>query len=602
MARAASAVLILAAAAFGVAFADLYLRIDLPGVAWGLSFVFEAVAAVVRWAMVSPVRLGVGALLLVALVAPLLLRGPRVALWAAPGGLLASGLLLAVVVLGGLMERAAFAGLVAAAVVGSRRRGPGSCPPGPARLWLALLCCLGSTAWLVALFEARSSSYGVLRWLGSAGDLRPALAAAVLLLGVGAAWALRGTPRIAALATLVATGASAGVLPWLDPTGRAAPLLAAALAPVAAWAGPGLRGWTRSSPSTWPARLAPFAVLGFALVASSYVLRTFGCPAPAAPGLERVAAAGPVFRVALSPDTALFALRDERRYGVLDRASPGSWRFADPVALPRGDQDPLPGRSHASPEELRFADGRFVGTALGGHPDFYATSASPPNTVNNLVVGLPADGSTVDRAWGIERLCWIGALAPAGGRLLVGCEYEPALHLLQDGAASESLRVAEIGDVAALALHADRAWSVSFWSGSSVARYSLSPLRLERHRRIGGVHYDVAVDPGRDRLFASAYLGSRVRVLRAGDLSDVGTIPTGLGTRALAVDPQRGLVLASSVYDGVITVASSEDGAVLRRLRVGGHVKGIAIDPDLGEAWFASRCGVFRLDLDALSR
>jgi hypothetical protein len=593
--RTSSAVVLVLACAVLWLFADLFLRMDLPGAGLAISGTFEACAALASWLVEEPSR-GIGAAASLALVlVPLLIPGTLASRLALPGGLVATALLVAVVGLGGLMERGVFLGLVAAGVVGWRLEAR---PAPRLGLGIALLACAGSAVWLLRLLEARSSSYLPLRWMADLGDFRwPVL---VLAAGVGALalWLRRGDARRLAMASVAAAAVCAMAVPLLDPTGWWTPLLALLLAPAAASAAPAFGGWSSSSPATWPTRFAPLAALGFVLVVATYGFRTFGCPVPDAPGLVRMADAGPVFRVALSEHHAVFALRDERRFGVLSRAG-GAWSYSDPTALPRSLEAGRPGQSHASVEELLFDGDRFVGTALGGHPDFYSTEVSPANTVNNLVVGLPADGAAVDEAWGVERLCWIGALAAVDEGVLAGCEYEPALHLLRDGAVVDSLESEDVGDVAALALEGGSAWSVSFWKGSAVARYGLSPLRIEASRRLGGMHYDVAVDAARDRLFASAYTGSRVRVLSAEDLSDVATIPTGFGARALAVDPSRGLVLVSSVYDGVITVASSE-GDVRRRLRVGGHVKDIALDPAAGEAWFASRCGVFRLDLDSL--
>lgn len=578
-------------------FLDLYLRLPLPGVAPLLQGVFELLGASASWLVEEPRRVrGAGAALAL-LLATSLWPGRGRALGGAAGGLAGAGLLVVCVVVGGLMERGAFAGLTAAAVLGAWRvREPQS--PSKLGVGVSLVVAGVAAAWLLSVFEARSSSYAPLRWLAEQ-DARPLLGLA--LVGTGLLCLDRSRLRLHLDAAL-----AAGLVAWVasfgldDPGARHASSVAALLSPAAVRGAALLRGWRWIEPADWPGRMTPFALAGLVLVGVAYVLRVFGCPAPEHPALTRVADVGPVFRVALSPTHAVFALRDERRYGVLPRAG-GGWSHADSGALPAGQDPSLPGQSHASVEELFFAEGRFVGTALGGHPDFYSTDRSPSNTVNNLVVTLPPDGATVDSAWGQEHLCWIGALAPLpGGDLLAGCEYEPALHRLSGDGLVESLEDVGVGDVAALAVGEGSAWSVSFWRGATVARYGLDPLRLEQRRTLGGAHYDLVVDEPRDQLFASAYLGSRVRVLRAGDLSDVGTVPTGLGTRALALDPERGLLLASSVYDGVVTIADVGTLDVIDRLRVGGHVKDIAVDSAAGEAWLASRCGVHRIDLNGV--
>jgi DNA-binding beta-propeller fold protein YncE len=163
-----------------------------------------------------------------------------------------------------------------------------------------------------------------------------------------------------------------------------------------------------------------------------------------------------------------------------------------------------------------------------------------------------------------------------------------------------TLRDEGIGDVAALVVDPDGGslYTVSFWSSQAVTEIDPETMAVRQRRKVGGAHYDIALDPRSDRLFVSSYYGSRVRILRTSDLKTVGRIPTGLGTRALATDPSRDLVLVSSAYDGIVTVARASSGEVLRRHRVGGHVKDIAIDVARGRALVASRCGLISIDLE----
>lgn len=628
MDRAARLLLLFFALATGWLFADLYLRIELPLAATAIHLAFRTAAACVAWLQEGdgsrPLLLA-GGLATVAVVAAIPGR------WTAPlrslGGLPLAAAQLALLAVAALMERGLAAGIVVGAVLVLRAsptspeadRGPPRASRRALAAVLGLATAGGAALFLAELLAARSDGYPLVERLADlAGRGLPLGALWLTLCGLlGCVAALR-TRSAGAWATAGA-GAALVVGFALDP---GLPVLSAlvlgaagSLIVAAAWRPFEAPADRRLDPATWPTRLAPLVLVGALLVGHTYTVRVFGCGrATEHPALTRVAGPGEVFRIAVGSGgtVAALALRSERRFGHLDLSpEPGELGFADPGPVPAWrDRGEPPGTTLASTEELLWAPAadRFYGTVLGGDPDFYSLPESPPNVVNNLIVRLSADGSKVEEAVGIEHLCWIGAMAwqDDDRRLYLGCEYEPLLHRYDPatGSIEASLEDPTLGDVAAIATDprpgSDRLFTVSFWSSQAVAEVSRSTLEVRRRRDVGGAHYDLAYDPVADRLFLSSYYGSRVRILDGEGFEPAGRIATGLGARALAVDPGRDLVLASSVYDGALTACRSSTGRRLARLPVGGHVKDIAVDPERGLAWFASRCGLFRLDLERL--
>jgi hypothetical protein len=628
--KAVRVVVLLCVLVGGWLFLDLYLRVDLPFAAALIHLVFRGAATCVTWLeagdggrpmVVAWVVVGIGAVALIP------------GRWTAPvrsgGALPLVAGQVALVAISGLMERGLFVGIVVGGLLGARAIAAreveveAGTKPGPrlraARVGLALVTGGASLYYLAELLAARSDGYlldDLPAWLTTSGRLGTTWLLLCLVLGAGAAARTR-RDSVYALAGVV-TAILVGLL--LDPgltllsavvVGAAGSLLLAA-----GWApfvtGPAAGRW---DPATWPARLAPAAAIAGLLIGHTYAVRVFGCSAALEhPALTRVAAPGEVFRIAVGGDgsVAALSLRAERRFGRLDLLpEPGELGFAEPGPIPtRRDRVQPPGTTLASTEELLWAPAAhsFFGTVLGGDPDFYSLPESPPNVVNNLIVRLSADGGQVEEAVGIEHLCWIGAMAwqDDDRRLYLGCEYEPVLHRYDptSGAVEHTLEDELLGDVAAIAVDpregSDRLFTVSFWSSQAVAEVSRSTLEVQNRVNVGGAHYDLAYDPGSDRLFLSSYYGSRVRILDGSDLRRAGRVATGLGARALAVDSSRDLLLASSVYDAAITACRSSTGERLARLEVGGHVKDIAIDEQRGLAWFASRCGLFRLDLSMI--
>jgi WD40 repeat protein len=130
---------------------------------------------------------------------------------------------------------------------------------------------------------------------------------------------------------------------------------------------------------------------------------------------------------------------------------------------------------------------------------------------------------------------------------------------------------------------------------------SPEPVPLDRRQlATQGVNYDVALDAERGRLYVSSYYSSTVQIVDADTLTPLGSIPTGLGTRALQLVPERDLLLISSVYDGVVRVWDLATESTVAALNVGGHVKDFAVSPGGDTAYFWSQCGLLSLDLRAV--
>ena len=623
MPRALQVVVAVAAVVAAWVFVDLYLRVDLPGVALLLHAVFRAVAAAVSWldegdghrpeVVVSVVA---GATLLAVGL------GRRGWIWWRLLAFPLVGAQLSLIVVAALMERGVALGVAvgaAAALIG--RSWPEARETGSRRLVgiaAAGLTGVVAAVYLAQMMAAKSQGYALVDRLAEmAADGAPLQVG--LLVAAGGLAAACAWPARSVLWCVVPAAVAALLGGWLLDLrlhqGAAVVVApAATLLLVASWprlvAAPADRRW---DVATWPVRLAPFAAVGGLLIATSYALRVFACGAVLEhPALTRVATPAEVFRVAVGGDGGVLALsmRGERRLGRLAvLPEVGSMEYAEPGPVPAWapDDRALEGQTLASMEELLYAPevDRFFGTALGGDPDFYSLPTSPERLVNNLLIELSPDAAAVTRSVGIERLCWIGAMAwrPDDERLYLGCEYEPGLHRYDpaSGAIEASLTDDRIGDVAAMAVGADgRLYTVAFWSGLAVAEIDPVAMEVTRTARVGGAHYDLAVHDGSGRLFMSSYYGSRVRIVDVERFERAGRIATGFGARALAVDEQRGLLLASSVYDGVIQACDAASGDVLATLSVGGHVKDITVDSERGVAWFWSRCGLFRLDLTQL--
>jgi hypothetical protein len=623
--------------------ADLYLRVNLPGAAQLQHVAFRAAAWLPQWLPGGEFRTRNLVVAVVGVAVIALLAGRRaLPLWRAVALCAALAELLAVVI-GVLMERAIGGGIVVGLLLGMFVLPPETAriaaPSGRARAAigaaLGLLLGVPAVLYLHGLFAADSDGYRTLGWIRWFAQTRGGLE--VLALGTAAIVGVLSAVVVArgsggkrlGLSVAVGLVVAASLVAAGEPTTSALSVLVVVPAGIAIGLVRPDRLLAPFAPDdllAGPVRLLPIVCVATLLVAHTYAVRVFGCPEPddLPVGVERIVDAGEVFQIAVGEGGRVVAMthRAERRIGRLEvLPTVGVPGAVDPAAvIPAPGQEGihqtperdlatfLPGATYGRPEELLYAPGlnQFFGTVLSADPKFYEKTISPQNDVNNLIVGFDGDARAAVQTWWSSRQCWIGTLfwdAPRA-RLLLGCEYDPALLQLDPatGEFAPGVEDPALGDVAGIAVDTrpdhDGLWVVSMWNSARLTELG-ADLQPRRSTVVGSGRYALAFDAETARLYTTAYYRSRARILNADSLATVGTIRTGLGTRALAVDGGRDRVLVSSVYDGLVRVCDRE-GTLLHRLPVGGHVKDIALDTQHGLAYFVSQCGLFRVNLDVL--
>ncbi|MCO4773174.1 MAG: hypothetical protein KDA24_24280, partial [Deltaproteobacteria bacterium] len=360
-------------------------------------------------------------------------------------------------------------------------------------------------------------------------------------------------------------------------------------------------------PSTWPRRVLLAAVFGVTLVAHSYAARILACPTEGElPFLRKVASTTEIFRIAPGADGRLaLSGREGRAVRWLDPSTGELGTFAaGPVAAPLPPDVPPDGSMAGNPEELVWseADQAWWATIVPADPFAYMPAGTPPGLeVHNVLVKIdPEEGAVA--AQGFPGMCWINTLHAQPDGLWIGCEDRAGVVRVADGAVVQQFGPPEMGDVQdiAFAPNGERLWTISLWLKPNLTEIRRDDFSIAAQASIGGTHYHLAHDPETNRLFATSWYGSRLRVVSAGALRREGSLPLGFGGRAVELDVRRRLLLVSSTYDGLLRVCDPDALKVRAALPVGGHVKSIALDEDLGRAWFWSQCGVYELDLDGL--
>lgn len=581
-----------------------------------------------------------------------LIRWGAVWFWSVTA-LLVAGFLLLVVSLGLLMERALAGGLVVAlgmawiaGGLGGHRTGKFQLSRG--RRWAALVAIAlvggGAAYYIYALFMTYGEGYPVLDFFGGMARAGVdflwlygvALVVVSVAAGAGVFW--RRGDRVRRPGRLLpAVVAGVGVAVMLDHAfvlhgPRWTPLVVVPCATLLAallWGAGGATKATGRPLGAWfhrlPGRLMVPFLLALLCIAHAYAARIFRCPTAAeSPYLTRIANLPEVFRVTLFAQNRRLALsiRSDRRLGWIKVASgvdgdvsgvgEGVHTTAPGPAnldLQRGS----PGRLAGVPEDFVHAPSldRFL-VSLTAHDrrrvqaDLsikYKGSLGRGHEINNMIATVSGDATEVLDVIGVPGLCWLNCMRwnDAERLLYLGCEdrpglfrYDPAGRVFKDGTIHQS-----IGDVQDIAFDplARRLYTVSLWKNARLTELDWQTLTIRRQLTIGGSHYDVVHDGRTNRIFASAWYASRVRVVDTRTFKRVGTIPTGLGTRALALAHRQKLLLVSSIYDGRLRMCNPSTGAIQASLHVGGHVKDIAVDTRRGVAYFWSQCGLYRLDL-----
>jgi hypothetical protein len=403
------------------------------------------------------------------------------------------------------------------------------------------------------------------------------------------------------LAGVIAAVAAAALLGESTSVGTILGVLASGLA-IGAWVT--VRD-SSGGPRSWLIRGLPAVTVALLLFGHTYTARVFSCPSER-PGLEAVATLPEVFRVELNEDAsaALLSVRPKNGLALMDlRGDPGALRWVS-----GGDQPHDGAGLPDTPEDLAFAPGHGFYAVHSPRDESTYDGVELEVPIRSVLVSLAGDPLEVVRRIPFPGLCWTSAAewSPTTGRLYLGCEKPAGLHRWDP--TTGELEVAPSGsvsgDVESLAVDpdpaADRVFTVALWRSGWLTELVESDLSLRRRAFVGSGNYVVVYDSDTDRLFVSSYYRSRVTIVDASSLQVVGSIPTGLGTRALALDRSRGLLLVASTYDGVLRVVDTATGQVRERIHVGGHVKDIAVDEARGQAWFWSQCALYRLDLNGI--
>jgi len=605
--------LALPATAAAWAFIDLFFRVELPGAAQLAHVGLRALVVPLEWLTVDGTsRLdaalaiwagsGLGALLLRRTLAPFWLFATGTVL------ALSQGILLAV---GCLMERAVAVGVVVATLAAagwalSDARTPSEAPKSPARSpgaarWLGLLLAIGAggaaASYVYAMFTSDPTGYDAVHRLGALvreGEIRPspwllggAGALGVLLFGVLGRGGAHGRLALALLGGAVA---SLVARPWLDPGSPVAALLI--LTPAGALLVLALQPRSTAPLLPLPRALVGPCVAAALLIAGTYANRVYSCPEPGSiPGLQRVGTPGEVFRVVPGPEERFVALALRRDQRI------GRW-------VPESGELDLDGPlREGAPEELVHVPGAgFFTSLVTEDPPTAPGPGGEPAT--NLLTRLDEDATQILGSDWVQVPCWVNtmALGPEGD-LYVGCEDRAGLYRLDPQTSGPTLSQVDpgLGDVQAMAFGSeDEIFTISLWRRPTATRLARPTLAIEAQGVVGGSHFDIGYDEATDRVFASGWYASRIRVIDGRSLRTVGTLPTGFGARAIAVDPERRLLLVSSVYGGRVRVYELDELRLLASLPVGGHVKDIAVLAKTGRAVFWSQCGLYDLDLDEL--
>ena len=642
---------------------DLYLRLDLPVAATLAHLAFRSVVAPLEWLTEGDgLRLqlligvwGVGAIitLLSLLCSWNFARITGRWFWSVTG-ILASCFILLTVSLGLLMERALSVGMMVAVGIAWLSGGLESHQAATAKVTgvtfvLALMATaglgVGATYYIYALFMTYGEGYPILDFLGDLVRNQAVDFLAVYMIGAALLTFLaallvfwrRGdrVRRPGRLAVAAVAGVSLSVVldQVLDLDGPVSSpllvvpfglLLASLLwSPLRSAGQQPLSGTVLARVGLFPLRLVVPFLLSAICISHAYAARIFRCSdVEPLPYITRIANLPEVFRVTLFARHHKLALsiRAQRRLGwirLLPNLGTVQITRPGPANLDLYHGEKL--RQLAGvPEDFVHAPSldRFFVSLTAHDPHSmraktnikYHGNLARGRDVNNMIATVSGDAGRVLDVVGVPGLCWLNCMRwnDAERLLYLGCEdrpglfrYDPVRRVFRDGTIDTS-----IGDVQDIAFdyQSRRLFTVSLWKTAILSELGWKTLDIKRQLSIGGSHYDVVYDPKTHRIFASAWYGSRVRVVDARKFVLLDSIPTGLGTRALAVANRQELLLASSIYDGRLRICDPGSGKILASLPVGGHVKDIAVDEKRGVAYFWSQCGLFKLDLGQWSK
>jgi hypothetical protein len=543
----------------------------------------------------------------------------RVGSW---GQRIAGGSVLGLVLLAAapalLLNRAVAAALlVSAAAAGMSSAGAPSDRPRSTRsttvAWLGLavagalgVLLLAELAWVTPgnLPIAMQLGRRMVGWTAAA-PLAPVWwAAGVAIAAVGVhRW--RRASRTSMIALLAPTLAGAGVLMlssergWLLDPSMLAALAATPLAARALTAGLA----PEQTILRWCLPLAAVLALHVPVVAWNQL---WPCSSVAeSASLTRLSADPDAFDLAVSGDGRwlMATLRDSRRVIAMDLEHGGQVELDD--AQTTATLSAAVGAEvwGMVPENIEtFAEGQTLAwlyVVLG--PSEVVGAAAPDRPV---LAQLEASvgGLRVVKAWDLES-CWPAGLDadPRSGTAIVACEEEPELQVLSLGPepAIRRVRLESAGALERLEpAGPGELYAVSLWGAPELATIRIRDGKRLARTRTGGFNWDLAVHPGRGRVFLPRFLEGHVIEVDPAGASDTRTLPGGFGMRGVEVDVEGDRLFAVSGYDGRLWMHDLAGARPPRRVTVGTLARALLWDAPSRRLFVGGECGVFEVAVD----
>lgn len=347
------------------------------------------------------------------------------------------------------------------------------------------------------------------------------------------------------------------------------------------------------------ARLLMFSLVAANATAVHYLGTMWRCDGEAArhPAVRRVSQAAGAFAMATTSDGAglLVSLREPRQVLAVDLTR-GTSRVALDLSSHSGGTGHL--FSWVEPENL-------LRLGTGADQRFLLLQAVSDDQERNQLVLLDHQGRMLRT---LTRLNGAGVsdfTTDGRGRLYCSTEFHGKVHVL-DQARLTLLQTmtwpgAETNRIL-VAPDRGRIYSIGLWSDPYLRAMDLSSRRQVATLRVGTLSWDMALDPGRQRILVPRFLSGQVLVVDASKMSVVRRLHAGFGARTVALDPALRLLYVGAMYDSTVSVFELGSGRLLQRLRFGGHIKRVHVDRRTHKAYVGCDCGIFELDGTTLAR
>ncbi len=339
----------------------------------------------------------------------------------------------------------------------------------------------------------------------------------------------------------------------------------------------------RRGPAGWLAPVAHAALLAGVTALPVQVLWSWKCPA-ADPAVTEIDARAGSFQ--------LHVVDEGRALWSVDREAAVTRRWALPEGTPLPDVDWRTIRYEAWPEEQIPSRGAVWGALVD--PELHDSSVL---VRLDAATGRPLGDPVVTDG------CYVASWASLpDGRLLLGCEYTPEFIVLRaaDGTILDRFEVPEAGSFEEVVVQGDVAYTVPLWFGARLTRVDLSERRALGSSLLGDFNWGAEAADG--RLFVTRFHEGRLLSVDMATGAVLDAVRVGYGARPVVVRPGGRWVIAAGTYSGALAAAEVRpDGTFgdVRRRLVGGLVRSLAPAADGRSLYYAGRCGVQALDLDA---